>query len=81
MSESKTISVTRLVRRMRNLLEIELGELWVEGEVSNMRKQASGHMYFTLKDEGAQISCVLFKGNARHARAVSYTHLTLPTKA
>ena len=68
MSESKTISVTRLVRRMRNLLEIELGELWVEGEVSNMRKQASGHMYFTLKDEGAQISCVLFKGNARHAR-------------
>jgi len=68
MSDSKTISVTRLVRRMRNLLEIELGELWVEGEISNMRKQASGHMYFTLKDEGAQISCVLFKGNARYAK-------------
>jgi len=49
---------------MRNLLEIELGEVWVEGEVSNLRKQASGHMYFTLKDEGAQISCVLFRGNA-----------------
>ena len=68
MSETKTLSVTRLVRRMRNLLEIELGELWVEGEVSNMRKQASGHIYFTLKDAGAQISCVLFKGNARHAK-------------
>jgi len=53
---NKTLSVTRLVRRMRNLLEIELGELWVEGEVSNMRKQASGHMYFTLKDEGAQVA-------------------------
>ena len=68
MSDTKTLSVTRLVRRMRNLLEIELGELWVEGEVSNMRKQASGHIYFTLKDAGAQISCVLFKGNARHAK-------------
>lgn len=62
------LSVTRLVRRMRNLLEIELGELWVEGEVSNLRKQASGHIYFTLKDAGAQISCVLFKGNARYAK-------------
>ncbi len=68
MSDPKIISVTRLVRRMRNLLEIELGELWVEGEISNMRKQASGHMYFTLKDAGAQISCVLFKGNVRHAK-------------
>ncbi len=68
MSESKILSVTRLVRRMRNLLEIELGELWVEGEISNLRKQASGHYYFTLKDAGAQISCVLFKGNSRSAK-------------
>ena len=68
MSDSKTLSVTRLVRRMRNLLEIELGELWVEGEISNLRRQASGHVYFTLKDAGAQISCVLFKGNARYAK-------------
>ncbi len=64
----KTLTVTRLVRRMRNLLEIELGELWVEGEVSNLRRQASGHIYFTLKDVGAQVSCVLFKGNARQAK-------------
>ncbi len=68
MSEPNTLSVTRLVRRMRNLLEIELGELWVEGEVSNLRKQASGHIYFTLKDAGAQVSCVFFKGNARNAK-------------
>jgi len=66
----KTITVTRLVRRMRNLLEIELGEVWVEGEVSNLRKQASGHMYFTLKDEGAQISCVLFRGNASKCKVL-----------
>jgi exodeoxyribonuclease VII large subunit len=68
MPDAKTISVTRLVRKMRNLLEIELGEVWVEGEVSNMRRQASGHLYFTLKDEGAQMSCVMFRGNASRAK-------------
>ena len=56
----KALSVTQLVRRMKNLLEIELGEHWVEGEVSNLRRQASGHWYFSLKDEGAQISCAMF---------------------
>ncbi len=56
----KALSVTQLVRRMKNLLEIELGELWVEGEVSNLKKQASGHWYFSLKDEGAQIQCAIF---------------------
>lgn len=54
---------------MKNLLEIELGELWVEGEVSNLRRQASGHCYFTLKDEGAQVSCVLFRGHGARAKA------------
>ena len=66
----KSLTVTRLVRRMRNLLEIEIGEVWVEGEISNLRKQASGHSYFTLKDEGAQISCVLFRGSASRAKAI-----------
>lgn len=45
---------------MKNLLEIELGEVWVEGEISNLKKQASGHWYFSLKDEGAQIQCAMF---------------------
>lgn len=54
---------------MKNLLEIEIGEIWVEGEVSNLRRQASGHCYFTLKDEGAQVSCVLFRGHASRAKA------------
>lgn len=62
------LTVTRLVRKMRNLLEIELGEVWVEGEVSNLRRQASGHFYFTLKDEGAQLSCVMFRGNVSKAK-------------
>ena len=57
-------SVTQLTRRIRGLLEDGIGSVWVEGEVSNHRKQASGHHYFTLKDGGAQLACVLFKGNA-----------------
>jgi len=66
---AEALTVTRLVRRMKNLLEIEIGEIWVEGEISNLRRQASGHCYFTLKDEGAQISCVLFRGSASKAKA------------
>ena len=61
----KALSVTQLVRRMKNLLEIELGEIWVEGEVSNLKKQASGHWYFSLKDEGAQIQCAMFGARKR----------------
>lgn len=65
----EALTVTRLVRRMKNLLEIEIGEIWVEGEISNLRRQASGHCYFSLKDAGAQISCVLFRGSAARAKA------------
>jgi len=63
--EVKALSVTQLVRRMKNLLEVELGEQWVEGEVSNLRKQPSGHWYFSLKDERAQISCAMFGARRR----------------
>lgn len=65
MSEVKAISVTQLARRIRNLLEIQVGEIWVEGEVSNVRKQSSGHWYFSLKDESAQISCAMFRARRR----------------
>jgi len=61
----KALSVTQLVRRMKNLLEVELGEQWIEGEVSNLRKQASGHWYYSLKDERAQISCAMFGARRR----------------
>jgi exodeoxyribonuclease VII large subunit len=64
-SGDKALSVTQLLRRMKNLLEVQIGEIWVEGEVSNLRKQASGHWYFSLKDEGAQISCAMFGARAR----------------
>lgn len=63
--EEKALSVTQLLRRMKNLLEVQIGETWVEGEVSNLRKQGSGHWYFSLKDEGAQISCAMFGARKR----------------
>jgi exodeoxyribonuclease VII large subunit len=63
--DDKIFSVSQLTRKIRNLLEQRIGEIWVEGEISNLRKQASGHQYFTLKDEDSQISCVMFRNNAR----------------
>jgi exodeoxyribonuclease VII large subunit len=61
--ESKALSVTQLVRKMKRAIESGVGKLWIEGEVSNLKKQASGHWYFSLKDEGSQIQCAFF--NAR----------------
>lgn len=60
----KILSVTELNRRVRNLLETNLELIWVSGEVSNMTKAASGHWYFSLKDEGAQVRCVMFRNKA-----------------
>jgi exodeoxyribonuclease VII large subunit len=53
-------SVSELTSSLRELLEGRIGEVWVEGEISNYRKQSSGHHYFTLKDDRSQIACVLF---------------------
>ena len=64
----QALSVTQLLRRMKNLLEGQVGEVWVEGEVSNLKKQGSGHWYFSLKDAGAQIQCAMF-GAAKRSGA------------
>ena len=61
---STPLSVTALTRRVAALLEGEIGEVWIEGEISNYRLQSSGHHYFTLKDAHAQIASVLFAGTA-----------------
>ena len=58
----RVLSVSELTATVRRLLEKEIGRVWVTGEVTNMRTQASGHAYFTLKDATAQLSCVLFRG-------------------
>jgi len=64
-AEPKALSVTQLLRRIKNVIEVQVGELWIEGEVSNLKKQASGHWYFSLKDEGAQIQCAMFGARKR----------------
>jgi len=62
--EARAESVTAFTRRVKTLLETALPLGWVRGEVSNLRVQASGHMYFSLKDAGAQLSAVLFRSDA-----------------
>ena len=64
MSRPEPLSVSALTARIKELLEEQVGEVSVAGEISNFRRQASGHCYFTLKDEGSQIPCALFKGSA-----------------
>ena len=61
---TKIHSVWELTRSIRSFLESEIGEVWVEGEISNYRRQSSGHQYFTLKDDRSQLACVLFRGGA-----------------
>ena len=56
----QVLSVSELTTQIRALLEKQIGQIWVSGEVTNLRAQSSGHMYFTLKDAAAQLSCVLF---------------------
>lgn len=57
-------SVTEFTRRVKQVLETGIRPSWIRGEVSNLRAQASGHVYFSLKDAGAQLSAVLFRGDA-----------------
>jgi len=63
-AEQRTIySVSEITRNIKSLLQGEYPAVWVRGEVSNFKKAASGHIYFTLKDEKAVIRAVLFRGH------------------
>ena len=61
------LTVSELNRMARRALESQLPLLWVEGEVSNFTRAASGHWYFSLKDAGAQVRCVMFRGRNQFA--------------
>ena len=63
-SADSVFSVTSLTAFLREILEATFSNIRLEGEISNYRPNASGHLYFTLKDEGAQISAVMFRGRA-----------------
>ena len=62
----KSLSVSELSRYLRQLIESDeiLYDIWVQGEISNVSKPASGHIYFTLKDSKAALKCVIWKSNA-----------------
>lgn len=61
--ERKVFGVGELTRLIKRSLEREFGMVWIEGEISNVRRPSSGHLYFTIKDEAAQISAVMFRGD------------------
>src|SRR5436309_3536226 len=60
----RVLTVSELTTQVKRLLEKSIGLLWVTGEVTNLRVQSSGHVYFTLKDANAQLNCVLFRGES-----------------
>src|SRR5437667_3814101 len=66
----KVWSVAELTWKIRSLLEQQLGQIWVVGEITNLKSQPSGHIYFTLKDADAQLSCVLFRGELQVDRSL-----------
>ncbi|MHA0875482.1 exodeoxyribonuclease VII large subunit [Enterobacter pasteurii] len=65
-SQSPSIyTVSRLNQTVRLLLEQEMGQVWISGEISNFTQPASGHWYFTLKDDTAQVRCAMFRNSNR----------------
>jgi len=60
----EVLDVTALTRLIKQQLEGRFGRIWVRGEVSNLRRQSSGHIYFSLKDAGSQLPCALFARDA-----------------
>ena len=68
--DREVLTVSQLNGRARVLLEDVFSNIWVEGEISNLSRPASGHVYFTLKDSGAQVRCALFRQSAARVRQV-----------
>lgn len=67
-SERRPLSVTELTVQVRSTLESRFASVWVEGEISNFKAHSSGHWYFTVKDDGAQLRATCFRGANRAIR-------------
>ena len=61
----RVLTVSQLTGRIRTLLEEQFLETWVEGEISNLARPSSGHIYFSLKDATAQVRCAMFRMSTR----------------
>lgn len=84
MEENPVYTVSQLNQEARQLLEGNFSSLWVEGEISNLTRAPSGHLYFTLKDESSEIAAVKFGGNRTRSSQIKaglsvlvYGHLTI----
>ncbi len=62
---SRVFTVRELTRAIRDAIEGGFPYVWVQGQVSNLSRPSSGHLYFTLKDEEAALNCVWFRGSQR----------------
>ncbi len=60
--EKKIYTISEITRKIKRLLENAIPSIWLEGEISNFKRHSSGHIYFVLKDENSQISCVMWRG-------------------
>lgn len=67
---NKILTVSELTLAIKSILEKNFTFISLKGEISNFKYQSSGHMYFSLKDDASQISCVLFKGNATNLERI-----------
>ncbi|MFT7374384.1 MAG: exodeoxyribonuclease VII large subunit, partial [Oleiphilaceae bacterium] len=65
---SKAMSVSDLNRQVKRMLEVSYGQIWVSGEISGLSRPSSGHWYFSLKDNKAQIRCAMFRGFNQRVR-------------
>jgi exodeoxyribonuclease VII large subunit len=74
---SKVFTVAELTRSIRGALETKFGAVWVQGEISNYKLHPSGHQYFTLKDQRAQINCVIFRNTMAPLRSEGGRPLSL----
>jgi len=68
MADRAVLTVSQLTEQLRSVVEERFPAVWVEGEISNFRLYGSGHAYFTLKDDGAQLRTVLFRNRMRRIR-------------
>ncbi len=67
--QAEILSVSRLNASVKLLLEGKFPRVWVEGEISNLAQPRSGHLYFSLKDDQAQVRCALFRGQTRYLKS------------
>ena len=68
--QTAVLSVSQLNRQSKELLETYLHNVQVTGEISNLSRPASGHWYFTLKDQRAQVRCAMFKSRTQYLKFI-----------